>query len=1837
MGDLSLDDLHATSDVVWDYTVSSDLAAKFDAAASAVEGQVGGRTSRRTTYGTHFQGYYAQLWSHNIDTANSDAGLLASRLRDVAKGIRDLEADARAEQARINTAREWKAKRDSRSDLEKFGETIDFLHLFHSDSNAPKAEPVPQMVKTYEAPAQGAREEFVGTSATGVSSALPDDLRSFTSEERAATDEIRSTPTTLSGRVEDFRTKCQWGQLACDQVLVGFNNYITSNDNDCTRTDVVAENFEAAGGSGVISTVSDAAISASLEANGISEQRPQLEIPPVQAVGNPPTSGFSNDPVNTATGNFVENEEDLRFEGGTALLGWVRSYSSLSRRAGGHGPGWASLDGCGLRFEAEGAAWTLADGREVVFPRLGEGFDRAEHENFWLAGGEDGWTVTNNTGARWEFTGSGRPTSFTLTEGATVLFDYDGARLVGIRHVRGHEIAVEWDGDLIAAVRADDGRRVEYRYDECGRLVEAAGPLGSRRYEWDEDSGLIGAVIDADGVVEARNAYDESGRVTAQTSRFGRVTRFAYLPGRVTSVSDADGGRANTWVADARGRLLSVTDSDGNRSTMAYDRWGNQVMAKDGEGRRTVRQFDERGRLVVELAPSGAMTRLVYDEHDRLTDMISLEDGSEVARTTMSYEGGQSQPSRIVDGEGGRTDMVWDGTLLLEVTDPTGVRVRFAYDEHGDLVASTDAAGNTTRVVRDGSGRAVELIMPSGATTRFAYDAAGLLTRRVDPDGAAWSYEYSAAGRLRAMVDPLGARTALEYGENGEPAATIDPLGRRVEQELDDLGNVSRVRLPDGAVWEFTHDAMSRLRQTVDPSGGVWTRHYDRFGRPSGTTDPTGVRSFQRYSDARREVTAGDAAGATTVRMDKWGRRVAAVGPDGSETTTAYDRCGRPVEFVDAAGGRTRIERDAAGRPVRIRRPGGGSVRYDYDECGRVAGVRGAMGWRTELGYDADSQLIREVWPTGERGWIRYDRCGRITARHTPGAGTFRWVYDRCGRIAETKDPVYGVRRFRYDEADQLVAAMSGAGGGTRYEYDEAGRAVRIIDPLGGVEARDFDAMDRCTAITDPLGHVSRAVYDAAGRLVKNVDADGRVIEIGYDDAGLEASLNVDGRPFSRTSRDAKARMRTIEDFSDPERPLTHTLAYDPRGLLVRHDRSPAGGRDGDGTASIRFTYDADGLRSAVTAPGGATTTYRRDGAGDVIAVEHPGLATATLERDRAGRVVAAAAGGARHEWAFSDGFASRHTVTGGGRTRTSLMEYSEDGLLESVSADGAKTRYRYDASAQMVEAAGPRGVNSWTYDAAGRLTRERVDGVDWERTYDAAGRLIGASSDKGDAVAYAYDRSGRRTGEKRSDGSRRDYEWTGLWTLSGVTDRSGGTDHGGGGDPVVRTTTLVDALGQLSRVDDEELFFDDATGGLLQAGDRAIVHAGPLTACGPDGWLEPPAWRPGRDTAAANPYLPPAARASLGPALGLGAGGELRVAGMEWLGARVLDPASRSFLSPDPVEPTAGAGWAANPYSYAGNNPVNLYDPAGLHPITAEELDAYRKANSPKWGTALAIIAGVGLAVFGGPAGIGAAIAIGAGLGAGANLIDQACSGYPINLGEVALSGALGGLGGGIGAAAGRLLGPAASSALGRVGSSPIGQRFVQGGIGGVSGGISGFITGGLGALATGGDFWQGAWSGAQDGGVTGFVGGVIGPRPKDSALQSTRTPAAAKPVPALPPAPERPLLGGPPIKTNPDFIADANGTVIPTSRARLEEGLQAAGFTTFRPDSPGTGYILPDGSKIRVMDATRYAPQRASFTTASDNPIDSFTGKPVQPPRGLTKAERKQYVRERTHVTLY
>ena len=42
-----------------------------------------------------------------------------------------------------------------------------------------------------------------------------------------------------------------------------------------------------------------------------------------------PSTGYANDPVNTATGNFIEPETDLGFAGAAADLAVTRMYNSL--------------------------------------------------------------------------------------------------------------------------------------------------------------------------------------------------------------------------------------------------------------------------------------------------------------------------------------------------------------------------------------------------------------------------------------------------------------------------------------------------------------------------------------------------------------------------------------------------------------------------------------------------------------------------------------------------------------------------------------------------------------------------------------------------------------------------------------------------------------------------------------------------------------------------------------------------------------------------------------------------------------------------------------------------------------------------------------------------------------------------------------------------------------------------------------------------------------------------------------------------------------------------------------------------------------------------------------------------------------------------------------------------------------------------------------------------------------------------------------------------------------------------------------------------------------------
>ncbi|VEH89196.1 polymorphic toxin-type HINT domain-containing protein [Propionibacterium australiense] len=218
-------------------------------------------------------------------------------------------------------------------------------------------------------------------------------------------------------------------------------------------------------------------------------------------------------------------------------------------------------------------------------------------------------------------------------------------------------------------------------------------------------------------------------------------------------------------------------------------------------------------------------------------------------------------------------------------------------------------------------------------------------------------------------------------------------------------------------------------------------------------------------------------------------------------------------------------------------------------------------------------------------------------------------------------------------------------------------------------------------------------------------------------------------------------------------------------------------------------------------------------------------------------------------------------------------------------------------------------------------------------------------------------------------------------------------------------------------------------------------------------------------------------------------------------------------FLSADPLEPVTGAAWAANPYSYAGNDPVGSADPLGLRPVSEEDLRAYQQASNGMLQNAAGAVTGwvsenweyiaagamvvAGFAVMctgvGGP--IGAAMMAGALTSAGGSIWSQKSSNGSVDWGTVLRDGAVG--------AATRLIGGGASAAAAKATAGMancLGKNIVSGA---VEGAIDGGASNGLQYLTSGQPITvagfaravgEGAGEGALGGGASGALSKVTG-----------------------------------------------------------------------------------------------------------------------------------------------
>jgi len=1440
------------------------------------------------------------------------------------------------------------------------------------------------------------------------SSADPENLRAFAQDAMTGRWSVEATQRSTAARAAEVRRASPSGldsttlaSLASLLENMGANEAFVRT----VRAELVAADVI---GTGVV-TVDDAAIGSALASGGYSTAPAAVTITESRLVGLPQTSGFVDDPVCAANGNFIHSDHDLSFPGASASLNLHRFYNSMAAATNGvFGAGWTSvfdmqLSGVGT----DTVSASLVDGATIRFERSGDTAtgpwstsDRRDHH---LTESGDRWVLrTGPTGDRcWSFDRDGHLTGWQAgTSHVAVEHDESGrvSRLVDERSRR--SVEVQWDGDLVISVVTDDGRRVEYTY--AGNVLRSATSR-SGRIEYVSDTALLIEARDLDGVTQFVNVYDSIGRVIEQTSPFGRVTNYRYDETGSTVITDERGVR-QAMIHDARGNLTAVVDVDGSAMRLTYDDRDRVVKVVSKSGAVWEYEFDDTtGDLLRRVDPDGLAMAWTWDAAGRKV----TETDRTGAVTSFDYVGEHRSPTRVVGPDGSSASATLDEFgQITELIDPDGVVTRFEWDLDGQVVAVTDALGAVTSFGYDEGGLLTRLVDPAGLTTSLHHDATGRVERAERGDAVS-IYEHTPAGRVTAGVEPGDVAWSAAFGAHGAVDTIADAFGATTRWEYDTIGNVVAVTAPDGAVYSQEYDDVGRLVAMSDPSGAITRKRYDVEGRLIGFVDAEGGVMRRTLDVLGRTATSVAPDGAETSWTYHPNGEIASVtAPDGRRWTTDVDVFGRLVAVVDPAGGRSVNSYSPAGRLLSRTSPAGRTERFEYDNAGRCTAVVGIDGTRQVLTLDERGLVVgvNDDTPNGDHDQVEvvWDDHGRLSGYRT-SEGSSRIDRDAAGRVVATIDATGISTRFDWDRRGLLVAATDPAGATTTYDYDTRGRLIGQTVPGVRTTEWSYDAAGRVAGFIDPAGIATSLIRDANGYVTGQQRGS----------TGWNRTLDAVGRELERTDLDGD---------------VLGSFTYDPAGRLTAATTPDRSGLIGSG-AFTGFLWDDTGRLSRVTDVTG-TSVIERDADGWVTAFTSQDGSRTTIERDLAGRIVAVG-----HDIAGRLDLAStnphevsdEHRCDAAGRLLIGpngvVYRYDDAGRLAEIAPpDGASTTFEYGPDGLLLADHGPTGDRTFTYDLAGR-----VDSI----TVNGAG-----------TTTIAYDDAGRRASDTSPDGTRTVYRWNALDQLIAIerTSTDGTTE---------RVTIDVDALGRPQRINGRSVGYDPIAGTPNLIGDVRVVTLGALS------------WRSDDESWGRNvPGTPEG----------------LRIGGLTLLGARIYDPTTRQFLSPDPLATVPASNGAASAYTYAWHDPISFIDPTGMRPVSIEEYDAIRQREEQgrvgqaweaikedPWGTlaAVGVVAlGVGLCFT--PF---AAVGVGILLGAGATAAAGFASGN-FDPRAVAIGGVVGGAAGGIGAATSSLgAGMAAGGGIGfggdvamqAVSGQPIdwNRAVISGGVGAITVGI--------------------------------------------------------------------------------------------------------------------------------------------------------------------------------------
>jgi len=547
-------------------------------------------------------------------------------------------------------------------------------------------------------------------------------------------------------------------------------------------------------------------------------------------------------------GNVKKSYTDMTFSvPGKQKLSLRRFYNSFSEKESPFGHGWRMVP-YELELPAEKTRAVAQNGQEcltypMILVRTPEGEDFYQLYMFnddnlpilkspinahFLQDNLNGtFTLFIPYSGRMDFDSQGRLLKTLDVEGFEIEYQFDGSRLIAIRHQDGTAILLEYEDNRVIKVLGPGNTIVQYAYHN-GQLV-AMGDANKihMHYSYDLDKRLD-RITDHLGNVLFEAEYDAYNRASVVREGCMKYQSDFSLEKKTMKITD-NLGRESILQFDDKNRLIHQKDFFGNVWGFAYEQDNINLPTKviDPKGGVTHYRYNCFGNLAYLKNPAGAEWKFIYDFNGNL---IAQKEPN--GRMIVSMYDSRNRPYQTFLKASMEIDENECFSLGYRGLHADGrYAVYFHYDaETGQLRNRKNAKGAEISFTYHKNGQLKEVIYPNGYVLKREIDEKGNVREISDGFGIYRSYDYDEADRIKTIQTAAGI-TDVTYDDSGNLKLILDPRGFTTSYSYDSQHNLKEVADGEDGISSYEYNSFNQLIHLTLPNGSCKTIEYDFYGR----------------------------------------------------------------------------------------------------------------------------------------------------------------------------------------------------------------------------------------------------------------------------------------------------------------------------------------------------------------------------------------------------------------------------------------------------------------------------------------------------------------------------------------------------------------------------------------------------------------------------------------------------------------------------------------------------------------------------------------------------------------------------------------------------------------------------------------------------------------------------------------------------------------------------------------------------------------------------------------------------------------------------------------------